>query len=238
MSELGRIAALVCGAWACCASSRPALSAPTDPGGNSHPSFEGVWQITHPVSQVKTAAGKTPPLRPEPRRLYNERRAALRAGKADSYDSTYLCKPMGEPRTGYEGQPFDIVQNERVMFVGYTWNRMVRFVYMTEQHSEAVGPAFYGAWIGRWDGDTLVFDGVGFNAGTLLDKTGMPHSDSMHLVQRLKLKDGGRLLEIRTHVEDAKTFTAPWDTVHTYKRLPGAQIQEDVCPQRLKLTIY
>lgn len=235
MTRAHLIAALLGGALACLAPYRAALSAET---AAERPSFAGVWQITRPVTQVKTVSGKTPPLRPAARRLYNQRLAALRAGKAATFDNTYLCKPMGEPRTGYEGQPFDIVQNEHVTFIGYTWNRMVRFVYMADQHPEVIGPAFYGSWIGHWDGSTLVFDGVGFNAVTLLDKAGMPHSEAMHLVQRLTLKDGGRLLEIRTHVEDAKTFTAAWDTVHTYKRLPGALIQEDICPQRLKLTIY
>jgi hypothetical protein len=235
MTAARLVAVLLGGVAAYLGSNLTALGAD---GTDGPPSFEGVWQIIRPVTQVKTASGKMPPLRPAARRLYNQRIAALRAGNAASYDHTYLCKPMGEPRTGYEGQPFDIVQNERVIFIGYTWNRMVRFVYLADQHPELTGPAFYGSWIGRWDGSTLVFDGVGFNADTLLDRAGMPHSEDLHLVQRLRLREGGKQLEIRTHIEDAKTFTAAWDTVHTYKRLPGALIQEDICPQRLKLTIY
>jgi hypothetical protein len=202
------------------------------------PSFEGVWQIDHAVKTLKSADGQVPPLNAAAKKLYVQRVAKFRAGDAKSYDNTYLCKPMGDPRTGYEGQPFDIVQGEDTIFVGYTWNRMVRFIYLKDQHSELLGPTYYGTWIGKWDGAALVFDGIGFNDSTLLDAAGMPHSEDLHIVQRLALRGGGNTLTIQTTFEDPKTFTKTWTAKHTYKKLPGAVIQEDVCPLRLKLDIY
>ena len=202
------------------------------------PSFEGVWQIDKAVTMLQTTEGKTPPLKAAAKKLYEQRVVKFKAGDAKSYDTTYLCKPMGDPRTSYEGQPFDIVQGNDTIFVGYTWNRMVRFIYMKPKHGEILGPAYYGTWVGKWDGDALVFDGVGFNDTTLLDAAGMPHSDALHIVQRLSLKDGGNTLVINTSFEDANVFTKVWNTQHTYKKQPGATIQEDVCPVRLKLDIY
>jgi len=201
------------------------------------PDFEGVWQITAPVVHLRSADGKVPPLLPEARKLYDQRSALRKAGKAQDYDATTVCKPMGEPRIGYEGQPFDIVQNDQVIFVGYTWNRMARFVYLSESHGEIAGPSYQGRWIGKWDGDSLVFEGAGFHASTLLDAAGMPHSDELQVVQRLTLKSGGKQLEIRTTFTDAKTFTRPWSTVHTYRQRPGALIEEDICPLRQRLAI-
>lgn len=194
----------------------------------ARPDFEGVWQITTPVIHLRSADGKAPPLRPEARKLYDQRSALRKAGKAQDYDATILCKPMGEPRIGYEGQPFDIVQNDQVIFVGYAWNSMARFVYLREQHGEIAGPSYQGSWIGKWDGDSLVFDGIGFHETTLLDAAGMPHSAELHVVQRLTLKSGGRQLEIRTTFTDATIFTRPWSTVHTYRRRPGA-LQSTAC---------
>jgi hypothetical protein len=202
------------------------------------PSFEGVWQIDKPVTMLLTTDGKAPPLKPVAKALYDQRIAKFRAGEAKAYDNTYICKPMGEPRTSYEGQPFDIVQGVDTIFAGYTWNRMVRFIYMQEKHGEILGPAYYGTGVGMWEGNTLVFDGVGFNDSTLLDAAGMPHSDALHIVQRLTLKDNGNTLVIDSHFEDAGVFSKAWSAQHTYKKLPGATIQEDICPQRLKLTIY
>jgi hypothetical protein len=202
------------------------------------PSFEGVWQIEHAVKTLKAADGQVPPLNPAAKKLYAQRVAKYRAGDAKSYDNTWLCKPMGDPRTGYEGQPFDIVQGVDTVFVGYTWNRMVRFIYLQDRHNEPPGPTYYGTWIGKWEGDALVFDGIGFDGSTLLDAAGMPHSDDLHIMQRLVLSRGGNALTIQTTFEDPKTFTKIWTARHTYKKLPGALIQEDVCPLRLKLDIY
>jgi hypothetical protein len=202
------------------------------------PSFEGVWQINHAVTTLKTADGQVPPLNAAAKKLYMQRVAKYRTGDAKSYDNTFLCKPMGEPRTSYEGQPFDMVQGEDTIFVGYTWNRMLRFIYLKDKHGELPGPTYYGTWIGKWDGATLVFDGIGFNDSTLLDAAGMPHSEDLHIVQRLMLKGDGNTLTIQTTFEDPQTFTKTWIAKHTYKKLPGAVIQEDVCPLRLKLDIY
>ncbi len=203
----------------------------------SKPSYEGVWQIEHAVKTLKTADGQVPPLNAAAKKLYAQRVAKYRAGDAQSYDPTYRCMPMGDPRTGYEGQPFDIVQGEGTIFVGYTWNHMVRFIYLKDKHGALPTPTYYGTWIGKWDGDVLVFDGVGFNSSTLLDAAGMPHSESLHIVQRLSLKGGGNTLTIQTTFEDAKTFTKAWTAKYTYKKLREAVIQEDVCPQRLKLDL-
>ena len=46
---------------------------------------------------------------------------------------------------------------------------------------------------GKWDGDTLVVDTVGFNDKSWLDSTGKPHSDAMHLVERYRRPDLGIL---------------------------------------------
>jgi hypothetical protein len=42
-----------------------------------------------------------------------------------------------------------------------------------------------GHSVGHWEGDTLVVDTVGFNEGTWIDMGGKPHTDKLHLVERL-----------------------------------------------------
>jgi hypothetical protein len=37
--------------------------------------------------------------------------------------------------------------------------------------------------------------------------------------------------------EDAKTFSAPWDTVVSYRKLPsGTEVREDICLDRISTT--
>jgi hypothetical protein len=199
------------------------------------PLLDGVWQIDRPVVQLFTAEGKAPPLRAAANKIYRQRMALLQAGKALEYDQSIACKPMGDPRSSYEGQPFDIVQSDGAIFFGYTWNRMLRFIYPKDQQGESPRPAYYGSWVSRWDGEVLVLEGTGFHADTLLDAAGMPHSDALRVTQRLRLGDGRRTLEISTTFEDPKTFSRSWSTVNHYSKKLGAIIEEDVCLLRKEL---
>ena len=62
-----------------------------------------------------------------------------------------------------------------------------REIYMDgRQHpdGDALNPTYLGHSVGRWEGDTLVVDVVGFNEETWLDYYGHPHTDKLHVVER------------------------------------------------------
>ncbi len=61
--------------------------------------------------------------------------------------------------------------------------------------------------VGHCEGDTLVIRTVGLSDVTVLDATGLPHSDRMVLTERLRVLPDGRL-EDRITIEDPDTFTA------------------------------
>jgi hypothetical protein len=63
--------------------------------------------------------------------------------------------------------------------------------------------------VGKWDGDTLVVDTVGFNDKTWLDGMGRPHTDKMHVVERFRRKDLGHL-EVEYIIEDPGAYKTPW----------------------------
>jgi hypothetical protein len=63
---------------------------------------------------------------------------------------------------------------------------LTRTVHMNmTAHPANVAPSRAGHSIGRWDGDTLVVDTVGFLPGTLTGN--LPHSDKLHVVERFTL---------------------------------------------------
>ncbi len=202
--------------------------------------FDGVWKVVKPVTQLKTTAGKTPPLLPAAMKLYAQRTAKLQAGDR-SFDSTLWCKPMGEPRTAYdaEGGVFEIRTNAKVVLFSYTWNRMVRWVSINDQAVDVIGPTYYGTANAHWEGKTLVVDTEGLHEETLLDASGMPHSDALKMTQRYSLKADGQVLEETIRFEDANTFSQPWQAVVTYQRQPaGTAIPEDVCLERRGINNY
>jgi len=63
---------------------------------------------------------------------------------------------------------------------------LTRTVHMDmTAHPANVVPSRGGHSIGRWDGDTLVVDTVGFEPGSLAGN--LPHSDKLHVVERFTL---------------------------------------------------
>lgn len=208
------------------------------------PDFNGVWQVITPVIQLKTSDGKAPPLTAAAQKVYGERLAKFKAGKAKDYDPTLQsCKPMGAPRNSYDGslpseiQPFEIQQGESKLMFGYTFNRTERFVDIKPKFGDIAGPTYYGTWIAKWQGQTLVMTGKMLNEGTLLDAAGMPHSEALEVTERLTLKDSNTLVSTLSF-QDPATFTKAWKTTVTYKKLPaGTRIQEDFCLERLNITL-
>jgi hypothetical protein len=67
---------------------------------------------------------------------------------------------------------------------------------------------YYGDSIGRWDGDTLVVDSIGFIDETWLGIYGWFHSDKLHVVERLSRV--GDTLRYQATIEDPQVFTRPW----------------------------
>jgi hypothetical protein len=63
---------------------------------------------------------------------------------------------------------------------------LIRNVQMNmTAHPANIKPTRAGHSIGRWDGDTLVVDTVGFAPGSLAGN--LPHSSELHVVERFTL---------------------------------------------------
>src|SRR5204862_2467099 len=99
------------------------------------------------------------------------------------------------------------------------------------KHSANVKPSWHGESIGRYEGDTLVVDTIGLDDRTFVDGFGTPHTKQLHVIERFRLIDGGKILEANVHVEDPGAFTMPWDAIQRYRlfeaavaKVPVAQI--------------
>lgn len=193
--------------------------------------LNGTWTLETPAGKaLLDSKGAPPPLLPEAKALYNKRRAQLAKGDT-SFDPSVKCKPMGFPRVLWEGGPFDIQLQPRLVFFGYTWNRNHRTAQFAESSKLQI-PRYYGTSAAHWEGDTLVIESGLFNANTLLDSSGLPHSEDMMLVERYRSLDNGSRLEVRVAIEDPNYYSKPWDVSFTYARVPNGRILEDVCQQR------
>jgi hypothetical protein len=107
-----------------------------------------------------------------------------------------------------------------------------REIYLSRtKHVTGGAPTYLGDSIAHFDGDTLVVDTVGLNDMTWLNDTGAPHSESLHLVERIRPVQNGSYLEYRVTADDPKTLTQPYSYTRYYRRL-NSELQEDFCEDR------
>ncbi|MGC3980400.1 MAG: hypothetical protein QM808_03985 [Steroidobacteraceae bacterium] len=205
---------------------------PASTAAGGPPDLSGPWQISNTPTALTTSDGKQPPLTEEGKKLYADNQAAKTKGDK-TYDSINKCVPPGIPRLAMQPFPFDIVQGPRHVAIMHEWNHLPRTIYMAEGHFDGIGPTYLGQSVGKYEGDTLVVDTNQFNDQTLLDDSGLPHSDELVTVERYRLIDDGKRLELRVTITDPKIFTQPWETTLTFDKSPaGTIVKEDYCFRR------
>jgi hypothetical protein len=105
-------------------------------------------------------------------------------------------------------KPIEIVQTPQRIFMFFEYGHTYREIWMDGRPlPKDPDPSYFGYSVGRWEGDALVVETVGFNDQTLLD--GMPHSDAAHLVERYTRPDLDTL-ELTFTADDPKAYTKPW----------------------------
>ncbi|MFT3906897.1 MAG: hypothetical protein QM718_11375 [Steroidobacteraceae bacterium] len=98
----------------------------------------------------------------------------------------------------------------------------VRRVHLTSRHPRNIRPSWNGDSIGRWEGDTLVVDTIGFNDKSWLGSELQPHTEELHVVERIRTVKDGKFLEIQSTIDDRKALTGPYDYTRYYQRTDGS----------------
>jgi len=93
-------------------------------------------------------------------------------------------------------------------------------------HPAIPNPSWMGHSIGRWDGDTLVVDTIGFNSQGWNDV--YPRTEMMRLEERYRRTDYGHL-DVRLTITDSGVFTKPWVQQLRFDLAPQEELIEFVC---------
>lgn len=106
----------------------------------------------------------------------------------------------------------EIKQTEKEITLTYGYMDLVRTIHMDRSdHPKNLKPSRGGDSIGRWEGDTLVVDTVGFLPGVLIPINGMMHSGEMHIVERFTFDPAMKTLTREYRADDplylAKAYT-------------------------------
>ncbi len=170
-------------------------------------------QPTFPVADLNN-----PVLKPWAREELRKHNQRILSGKP-GFSRQASCWPIGVPGfLLYAVQPVFFIQSPKLVVMIWQTDHQVRRIYLAGRHSPQVKPSWYGELIGHYEGGTLVVDTTGIDTRTFIDSFETPHTDKLHVVERLHLIDGGRILEADVHVEDPGAFTTPWNAVQLYRR--------------------
>lgn len=148
-------------------------------------------------------------------------------------DPEKMCQPIGpfrmmaRERTKIELVPA-LARGMIVMLFEDVSHGYIRTIFLNRGHTEGAAPTWQGESVGRWEGGTLVVDTTGFNERTWLNEAGAPHSDALHLVERIRPVLGGKYLEYKVTAEDPKVLTKPYSYTRYFEKLDG-DIMDDVC---------
>jgi len=205
--------------------------------------LSGVW-ILHTSASSSAFSNfafskEEPPMTPWAKARYRTAKPVFGPNKKpakDSNDPVYGCFPPGVPRVYLHRKPMEIIQLSNEVIMMFEYARLVRHIYTDGRpHDKFLDPPLWmGDSIGKWEGDTLVVDVIGFNDKTWLDRIGHPHSDVLHVVERIRRVDHGTLEDDIT-IDDPKAYEKPWTIQSTFDLQPGVDIDwEGVCEdQRL-----
>jgi hypothetical protein len=242
-----RLMVLILAMAAALAFSSVALAQTAEPSGGEKaqaaaptPDFSGVWRQRRPPGSsaggMYSFGKEMPPMTPwaEAKFKANKPSYGPRA-VADSNDpvnpttGAVGCAPPGVPRIYLHPFPMEIIQIPGRVIMLFEFDHFVRQIYTDGRgHNEDLSPLWMGDSIGKWEGDTLVVDTTNFNDKTWLDRGGHPHSDQLHLVERIRRVDHDTL-QIDMSFDDPKAYTKPWTGQQFFQLRPKWNLMEMIC---------
>lgn len=238
---------------------KPNLAAPAPKASNGKADLSGVWhvqptplaeqlrlfgkdadKVTVPGMEIDTISkyginiladfkpGEVGML-PEAQAEFNRRR-----GQSGDHSPLAGCLPAGIPLATLLSEVHKIVQTPGLMLIMHELDSLTRQIYTDGRKLPAdPSPSWLGYSAGKWEGDTLVVETVGFNDKSWLDAGGHPRSEAMHLQERYRRRDFGHL-DVTITVDDPKTYTKPFTIKVTHLLQADSDILEYVCGENEK----
>ena len=209
---------------------RPNLTAPAPRTADGKPDLSGLWRFDSGAYGGNVLADLKPDeLRPGVDALYKQRMEDL--SKDDP--STFRCLPPG-PRELYAPQGWArVIQTPAVIAILYE-DLLFRQIFMDGRAlPKDPNPSFMGYSVGRWDGDTLVVDSIGFNDTSWLDFGGHPHSEALQTRERITRKNFGRL-DVEVRFDDPKIATRAFSVPVHAEIVTDTEMLEYVCSENQK----
>lgn len=222
------------------------LSAGLGPEWQQLPDWRGVWYLEQPlvftgpdaavIAKEATPAGgaanafehgvrpgsyfKGAPYKPEYQKVYDERIAKAREQSVveDPVENCYT--PHGMPRLmGAAPGAAEFFVTPKQTWIIFDYMNQTRRIYTDgrgKPGEDLQWPRVMGYSVGRWEGQTLIAETFSMKEG-VYDRTGAPHSDQLHLTERISRTDANTIT-VESTIEDPVMFTGPWRVTRHFKK--------------------
>jgi hypothetical protein len=181
------------------------------------PDFSGVWLVNRDLYPEKVEALPWA--------------AALAKERAENNMKDHphtRCLP-GSPPVDGQATPFiaKLVYTPSLLVILTEGPPGFRQIFLDgRKHPADPDPTWVGHSIGRWEGDTLVIDTIGFNDRGWVDI--YPRTEKLHIVERYRRVDFGHL-EVQVTIEDPGVYAKPWHMNMNWDLAPQEELIEYVC---------
>jgi hypothetical protein len=160
---------------------------------------------------------------------------AARKAQAESKvyrDDIGQCWPAGMPLIMTRVWPIAMMQYPTAIYMVSEFMNSLRVIYLDgRQHADpdVVVRSWNGESIGRWEGDTLVIDTRHFVGHHHWIDSGIPASDALRIVERVRMINDGKTLQIDYTLTDPKSFAGEWKYTKRWNRVDDRDIAEVTC---------
>ena len=197
------------------------------------PGFDmtGTWTLKLQPETGGFNFAPIPKLKPEAQKLYDQAVKANAEGKAFR-DDTGMCWPAGMPKWWTRVWPIQMMQYPTAIVMIQGLFNAVRWIYLDGRGHP--GPdilinTFQGDSVGRWEGDTLVVDTIGFAGHHQWVVQGIPVSDQMHLVERIKMAKDKQSFTVELIMTDPVNWEGEWRNTKLFVPVKGNDVFESAC---------
>jgi hypothetical protein len=191
----------------------------------------GTWFIDFNSPNSWRFGPPTTKLTPQAQVHFDASRKAQAEGKAYR-DDIGQCWPAGLPLIMTRVWPIAMIQLPTAIYMVSHFMNSLRIIYLDGRpHSDpdVVVRSFNGESIGRWEGDTLVVDTRHFVNDHHWIDSGVPASDALRIVERIRLINKGATLEIEYTMTDPKSWEGEWKYLKRWNRVDDQDITEVEC---------
>jgi hypothetical protein len=137
------------------------------------------------------------------------------------YNRTSRCWMPGIPVLNLSPGRTYFIQTPKVVYIIWQRDQIVRRIPLDVPHTANPKASWQGESVGKYEGDTLVVDTIGQDTRTFVDLFRTPVSNKLHVVERFRLIDGGKELEVEFTVDDPVMFVKPWKATKRWSVTPA-----------------